>query len=143
MVGNFTPLDLEKFKKNREKKYYSVAKEAEPVEPVKKEVDEIKIEEVVEAEPPSEVRKVIQKRQEVVKLSPDLKKLGLRPVSTTKFPATQSIKLPLSDEKIIVGLHAPVTSSLRWLATLAEYILKTMHIHLKVVSGRVVRVFRR
>lgn len=144
MVGNFTPLDLKKFKKKGEK-YYPVGKEVEPVkvEPVKKEVGEIKIEEVVETEPSPEVREVVKPRQEVVKLPPDLKKLGLRPVSTTKFPATQSINLPLSDEKIIVGLHAPVTSSLRWLATLAEYILKTMHIQLKVISGRVVRVFRR
>ena len=50
---------------------------------------------------------------------------------------------PLSDEKIVTGLHAPVTSSLRWLATLAEYLLKMMHVQLKVVSGRVIRVFRR
>jgi hypothetical protein len=137
MTKNFTPLDLEELKKNRQQSVL-LNKESEPIL-----TREIKIEEVVESEPPKEAAPYIQPRQELVNLSPELKKLGLREVSSTKFPATKTINLPLSDEKIVTGLHAPVTSSLRWLATLAEYFLKMMHIRLKVVSGRVIRVFRR
>jgi len=140
MTKNFTPFDLEEFKKETKNKQESVlpSKENEPIV-----VKNIKIEEVIETEPTKEVTDYVEPRQEMMKLSPELKKLGLHEVSSTKFPTTKNINLPLSDEKIITGLHAPVTSSLRWLATLAEYFLKMMHIRLKVVSGRVIRVFRR
>lgn len=138
MTKNFTPLDLEELKKNRQQSVL-LNKESEPIMTRK----EIKIEEVIESEPPKETTPYLQPRQEIVNLPPELKKLGLHEVSSTKFPASKTINLPLSDEKIVTGLHAPVTSSLRWLATLAEYLLKMMHVQLKVVSGRVIRVFRR
>jgi hypothetical protein len=137
MTKNFTPLDLEEFKKNRQESFL-LNKENEPI--IRKET---KIEEVVEIEPPKETTPYLQPRQEIVKLPPELKRLGLREIPSTKFPTTKTLTLPLSDEKIITGLHAPVTSSLRWLATLSEYLLKMMHLQLKVVSGRVVRVFRK
>ena len=135
MPKNYTPID-DLVKKLRQ---YSVSKpkEAEPV-PVAKEKYEIK--EAVEHQIEEEVRPFIQSRAETIELPPALKKMGLQPANTTQFPSYQNIKLPISDDKIVAGLHQPITSSIRWLATLAEYILRQAHLILKVVHGRVIRV---
>lgn len=117
----------------------SKPKEAEPV-PFSSE--KIEIQEVVEHQPPKEVKPHLQVRQETIKLPPDLKKIGLQPVSSTKFPSYQTVVLPISDDKIVQGLHAPIYSSLRWLATLAMYLLKKAHLTLKVIHGHVVRVLK-
>jgi len=145
MVGNFTSIDdlIRKYQINTDKDVgededgISLPKEAEPVTSEKFEVKE-----VVEHKVEEEVRPFVSPRHETIELPPDLKKLGLTSDPSTKFPSYQNIKLPISDEKIIVGLHAPVTSSLRWLATLAVYLLARVHLGLKVVGGKVVRVFR-
>jgi hypothetical protein len=135
---NYTPID-DLIKKWQQKEAVSLpSKEAEPI-PKK----EIEFKEVKEKEVEEEVRPHIVKREETIKLPPEIQKLGLKPVSTTQFPQYQAVKLPLSDDKIISGLHAPVSSSLRWLATLALYLLQQAHLSLKVVHGRVVRVLRR
>jgi hypothetical protein len=127
---NFTPIPAQPI---------SAPKEVEPI-PLSKETIEIK--EVVEHKPEEEVAPYISPRAETIELPPDLKKMGLQPATTTQFPTYQNIKLPLSDEKIVVGLHAPVTTSLRWLATLALYLLKMAHLQLKIIHGHVVRVIR-
>ena len=118
----------------------SYSKESEPV--IKKpEVGEIK--EVIEHEVnDKEVEPFISLRAETIKLPPDIKKLGVESITTIKFPSYQNIKLPISDEKIITGLQAPVTSSLRWLATLANYLLKKAHLQLKVIHGKVIRIIK-
>lgn len=133
MTKNFTPIDylLEK------NKNFSLPKESEPIA-----AEKFEIKEVVEHEPDEEIEKFISPRAETIKLPPDLKRLGLQAVSTSKFPGYKNIKLPLSDEKIIVGQKAPITSSLRWLATLALYILSQAHLGLKVIHGRVIRVLK-
>ncbi len=135
---NFTPIDdlIKKYQST----VVSYSKESEPV--IKKsEMEEIK--EVVEFEVnDKEVQRFISPRAETIKLPPDLKKLGLQPATTINFPSYQNIKLPISDEKIITGLHAPVTSSLRWLATLAIYLLKKAHLQLKFIHGKVIRVIK-
>lgn len=136
---NFTPID-DLIKKHQSAQPISTPKEAEPI-PFSQETIEIK--EVVEHKPEEEVRPYLSPRQETIKLPPDLKKMGLQPATTTQFPTYQNIKLPLPDEKIVVGLHAPVTTSLRWLATLAIYLLKMAHLQLKIIHGHVVRVIRR
>ncbi len=114
-------------------------KEAEPI-PSKLEKYEVK--EVVEHQPEEEVRPFAQPRAETIEIPPDLKKIGLQATTTTQFPSYQNIKLPLSDDKIIAGLHQPITSSIRWLATLALYLLRQVHLALKVVHGKVVRVIK-
>jgi len=135
---NYTPID-DLIKKWQQKEAVSLpSKEAEPI-PKK----EIEFKEVKEKEVEEEVKPHIVKRQETIKLPPDIQKLGLKPVPTTEFPQYQSIKLPITDDKIISGLHAPISSSLRWLATLALYLLQQAHLSLKVVGGRVVRVLKR
>lgn len=117
-----------------------LSKESGPVVTKQESAPEMK--EVVEHEPEPEVKTYVQPRSESIELPPDLKKFGLQPVTHTQFPSYQNIKLPIPDEKIVVGLHAPITSSLRWLATLAVYLLKLAHLSLKVVHGKVVRVLK-
>ncbi|MFN4213031.1 MAG: hypothetical protein ACK4FL_03680 [Microgenomates group bacterium] len=135
---NFTPID------NLIKKYKAqLVSQPKEVEPLAAQPEVGKIKEVIEYEiKDEEVKPFVSPRAETIKLPPDLKKLGLQPASTTKFPTYQNIKLPISDDKIIAGLHRPVTDSLRWLATLAVYLLKMAHLQLKVVHGKVVRVIR-
>lgn len=137
MTKNFTAID-DLLDKNNKVKEVGLPKEAEPIPAEKFEIKEVSEEGVEE-----EVRPFISPRAETIELPPDLKKLGLQAVSTSKFPSYKNIKLPLSDEKIIVGQKAPITSSLRWLATLALYILGQAHLGLKVVHGHVIRVLKR
>lgn len=135
---NFTQID------DLIKKYHTgsaaASKEAEPaVAPP----ENFEIKESVEYEPDSEVKEHMQVRPESIQLPPDLEKLGLKAAPSSSFPQYQNIKLPLSDDKIVSGLHAPITSSIRWLATLAIYILRQAHLGLKVVHGHVIRVVKR
>ncbi|OGK16641.1 hypothetical protein A2774_03245 [Candidatus Roizmanbacteria bacterium RIFCSPHIGHO2_01_FULL_39_12c] len=138
MVKNYTPVD-NLVKKHKKSLAVGRPKEAEPV-PRSKEKYIIK--EAVEHKPEEEVRPFVQSRAETLEIPPDLQKHGLEPVSGTNFPSYQNIKTPLSDEKIIAGRHEPVTSSLRWLSALAEYILAQAHLALKIVHGKIIRVVR-
>lgn len=139
---NYTPID-DLIKENRLSSVSAVvgiSKETGPVL-IKQELAP-EMQEVVEHQPEPEVRPYVQPRAETIDIPPDLKQFGLQPANTTQFPNYQNIKLPLPDEKIVVGLHAPVTNSLRWLATLAVYLLQKAHLGLKVVHGKVIRVIR-
>ncbi len=131
---NFTSIKdlLEKNKK------ISLPKEAEPIAAEKFEIKEPSEDNVEE-----EVRPFVSPRAETIELPPDLKKMGLQAVSQSQFSDYKNIKLPISDEKIIVGQKAPITSSLRWLAVFASYILAQAHLGLKVVHGHVIRVIKR
>lgn len=143
MNSNYTPI-TDFIKKHRLMKSGlggSSSKESESIS-VKQETQPEQIQEVVEYKPEKEVSTYITSRTETIELPPDLKQFGLQPASTTQFPSYQNIKLPLSDEKIIVGLHAPITSSVRWLATFALYLLRLAHLGLKTIHGRVVRVIQ-
>lgn len=134
MTNNYTPLDIKKLKRLPSSLPY---KEGEPARK-----ENINLQEKTEFETDKEVAPLISIRQESIKLPPDLKKIGIQSVPAIKTASYQTVKLPISDEKIITGLHAPITSSLRWLATLAIYILKTAHLQLKVIRGKAVRVFK-
>jgi len=134
---NYTAID-DLVKKNKNNENISFPKEAEPIA-----AEKFEIKEPVEDNVEEEVRPFVSPRSETIELPPDLKKLGLQSVSHSKFPGYKNIKLPLSDEKIIVGQKAPITSSLRWLATFALYILGQAHLGLKVIHGHVIRVLKR
>jgi hypothetical protein len=138
MANNFTAITdlIKKYKINQSVGSVSHSKEAEPG------ADFSQIKEVVEHEPEVDVEKFVTPRAESIELPPDLQKLGLQQASTTQFPSLQNVKLPMSDEKVVVGLHAPVTSSVRWLATFAIYLLARAHLGLKIVGGKVVRVMK-
>ncbi|PIP15305.1 hypothetical protein COW98_01300 [Candidatus Roizmanbacteria bacterium CG22_combo_CG10-13_8_21_14_all_35_9] len=137
MAKNFTAIDDLVKKLKKENRAVSLHKEAEPVA-----AEKFEIKEVVEHKAEEEVRPYISPRQDTIELPPDLKKMGLQPTSSTQFSSYQNITLPIPDEKIVVGLHAPITSSIRWLATLAVYLLARVHLGLKVVHGKVIRVLR-
>lgn len=134
--NNFTDIN-DWLDKNKKQANISLPKEAEPVASEKFEIKEPAEDNVEE-----EVRPFVSPRAETIELPPDLKKLGLQAVSHSKFPKYKNIKLPISDEKIIVGKKAPITSSVRWLAEFAMYILAQAHLGLKVVGGRVIRVLK-
>ena len=136
MTDNFTAID-DLMKKKENEDGISMPKESEPLG------HEFEIKEPVEHSPEEEVRPFINPRAETIELPPDLKKMGLQAVSNSSFPSYKNIKLPLSDEKIVVGQKAPITSSIRWLATFALYILAQAHLGLKVVHGHVIRVLKR
>jgi len=143
IAKNYTPIDDLVHRHKRElakiKAQKGRPKEAEPFV-IKKEKYEIK--EVVERKVDTEIRDYIETKPDSLELPEELKKLGLHAATATDFPDYQNLKLPLSDEKIIAGLHQPITSSVRWFATLLEYLLKQAHLVLKVVNGKVVRVIK-
>ena len=112
--------------------------EVEP--PPKKEIE---YQEVIEHEPSQEVAPYIQKRAETIKLPPDLKKMGVQASSTSQTTGYQNVRIPISDDKVLVGMKAPITSSLRWLATFALYLLHQAHLSLKVIHGHAVRIFKK
>lgn len=140
MADNFTPIDdlILKYKSNKNNGISLPDKESEPALSEK-----IEIKETVEYEiKDEEVKPFVNVRHETIKLPPDLKKLGFQPVSSSKSSSYKNVKLPISDDKIIIGLKAPVTSSLRWLATFAVYLLSKAHLGLKIIKGKVVRVLK-
>lgn len=134
--NNFTPIK-NPVKKNTVNRPVSFPKEAEPVA-----AEKFEIKEVVEHKTEEEVRPFVSPRADTIELPPDLKKMGLSSTGQSQFTGYKNVKLPLADEKIVVGLHAPVTSSLRWLATFAVYLLAQAHMRLKIVHGKVVRILR-
>ena len=131
---NFTPIDklIAHYKSTLAS---SFSKETEPAS-----TEEVEYRRIVEHEPAPEVQKYVEHRKETVKVPADLKKLGVIPREEAAFQKTEAISLPLTDEKIEEGLHKPITSSLRWLAELALYILKQAHLTLKKIHGHIRRV---
>lgn len=98
----------------------------------------------VEATLPEEVEKAgVEIVKETIELPPDVKKLGVTTtgpsvsVVTTTIP---QIPLPISDQQVVVGLHAQLLSSLRWLAIWCIRKLKKAHIALKKIHGKIIRV---
>jgi len=138
---NFTKIDEILKKNNLSVTSSSSFKEGEPGLATVESSDEIQ--EVVEHEPDAETESFVSPRSNTIELPPDLVKLGVQSSNNiNNFPAYQNVKLPISDEKIVVGLHAPISSSLRWLATFAIYLLARAHLGLKVIKGHVIRVLK-
>lgn len=136
-VANYSPLDdqIAKYKKT----YTPLStKEIEPVV-AREEQKDIRV--IVEHKDlDQEIKPHLEVREEVVEVPPDLQTMGVQATPTTQFQTQQQVQTLIPDEDIIKGLHQPPTSSFRWLAELAIYILKTMHLTLKKVHGKIVRV---
>jgi hypothetical protein len=137
MVKNFTTIDDLMKNKNV---VSSTNKEVAPSKSTKSEYSEI--EEVIEHKADQDVERFTNPKAETIELPPDIKKLGTQSTGSTQYSAYQNIKLPISDDKVITGLHAPITSSLRWLATFAMYLLACAHVGLKKVHGKVIRFIK-
>ena len=108
----------------------------------------VKIETTFEEKAPSVENKEINKyvkyeHQAKVELDPKLKQAGLSAIDTSTLDAKHRIQLPLPDEKVIEGLNEPITTSVRWLAEFAMYLLHKGHLTLKKIHGHVLRVMVR
>ena len=81
--------------------------------------------------------------KDTIELPPDVKKLGVTPTgASTPVAATTlpQVVLPISDQTVVIGLHAQILSSFRWLAVWCLKRLKKAHIVLKNIHGKIVRV---
>lgn len=148
-IQNYTPIDDLIAKWEQEKRSLvspvSGGKEGEPVS-VKQEMptqSEVKSD---ESEPSQEtegsVEEYIQDVDDKIELDPELKKAGLQAIDTSSLSSFQRIQLPLSDEKIVEGRTKPLTSSWRWLAEFAYFLLRQAHMSLKKIHGKVIRVLK-
>ncbi len=99
-----------------------------------------------EAEISKEVEKAgVEQFKETIELPPDVKKLGVKQTGAstsvkTTAASLPNISLPISDQKIIKGVHEKVTDALRWLAVWCFRQLEKAHIKLKIVHGKIIRV---
>lgn len=101
---------------------------------------------VSEKEPKVEDRELEQYLEvatDAPEIHPELKKAGLQAIDTTSLDPRQRVHLPIADEQIMEGLDQPLTSSFRWLAEFALFMLKRAHLALKRVHGKVVRVIKK
>lgn len=115
------------------------SKEMEPAVPKEQDAPEEMVADI-ELEPELEAIGV-QKVTETIELPPDLAKMGMTAAGPAQ-PVTQTavVKLPISDEMIVTGLHAQIISSFRWLSEWCVRKLKKAHLKLKVLAGgKVVR----
>lgn len=84
----------------------------------------------------------VEKIQGTIELPPDVKKLGVTQ-SGSQTPVVAplvTISLPLSDEQIISGSQAPITSAIKWLSVWCLKRLKSLRLTLKNIHGKIVRV---
>lgn len=77
-----------------------------------------------------------------VPLPQPVQQLGVKQVGAATAPPTPSVALPLSDDQIAQGLHKSITSSWRWLAEWCMRRLRQLHMVVKRVHGKFVRVRR-
>lgn len=117
--------------------------EAEP-RPAPKETDAyIELHEVVEHEPDAEVQEYVQQTAAAVPISEDLQNMGVQSTHVVQYPHYKEIQVPLSDEKIAMGLKKPINEAIRWLAEICRYLLRKAHIRLKIAHGKAKRVFEK
>jgi hypothetical protein len=103
--------------------------------------DHVEIHEVAEHEPEPEVKPYVEPRPEKVEIPQDVEEQGVESTGHSNFPTYNSVKLPISDEKVLQGLKTPISSSVRWLAEFCLFILRKAHIKLKTAHGKAVRMF--
>jgi hypothetical protein len=76
-----------------------------------------------------------------VSIPPPVAQMGVQPAGQNiSVQTTTSVVLPLTDDQIAVGLHQSITNSFRWLSTWCVRRLKQVHIVLKNVHGKLVRI---
>jgi len=137
--NNFTPLKNKKIQEGTGI-FTTVSKEVEPTISIEQVPEKVVFHEVSEYKPDKETLKFINKRQEEVNIDEDLRKIGVIPNQTISCPDYKQVNLPISDEEVVQGLKMPITSSFRWLAEFALYLLKQTHQVLKQIHGKITRV---
>ena len=103
--------------------------------------EHVEIHEVAEHEPEAEVKPYVEPRPEKIELPEDVSSQGVELTGHTQFPTYNSVKLPITDEQIVVGLKDPISSSVRWLSEFCLFLLRRAHIKLKTAHGKAVRMF--
>lgn len=120
---------------------YSKEGEPVPVAPEKQSQPEIEPSEIEPKVEDKEVEKFVKvEKQYKIELDPSLKKAGLLAIDTTSLDPKHRIQLPITDDKVMEGLEKPISSSWRWLAEIAMYMLHRGHLTLKKIHGHVVRI---
>lgn len=109
----------------------SPTKESEPFAPRKQ---ELIVQEVVEHEvKDTQVTPHVEVRKDVPEIPPDLKKVGITTSASSSFQTQQTIKLPLTEDKLPTALKSPLSESIRWLGELTFYLLEQTHGKVKTV----------
>ena len=96
-----------------------------------------------QVEIPSEVEKAgVIHYKETIEIPPDVRKMGLTPTGANVPVVSQTpqVTLPVSDQIVYQGLHADFTNAVKWLAVWCMKKLKTAHLALKKVHGKIIRV---
>lgn len=75
-----------------------------------------------------------------VAVPPKVSQMGVTAVGQSTPPPAISVTLPLNDEQIAQGLHQSIMSSWRWLAEWCIRRLKKVHLGLKTIHGKIMRV---
>ncbi len=141
MSPNYTDISSLVASQNSPQISYGVPEKAPPVARPEASKDHVEIHEVVEHEPAPEVKPYVEHRPEKVDVPQDLTDAGVQATETTNFPTYNSVKLPISDDRVMQGLKNPISSSLRWLAEFCVYLLRRAHIKLKLAHGKAFRMF--
>ncbi|OGG07891.1 hypothetical protein A3D05_02575 [Candidatus Gottesmanbacteria bacterium RIFCSPHIGHO2_02_FULL_40_24] len=83
----------------------------------------------------------VEKLSGSYELPPDVKKLGVS-VSNAQSPVftAAQVSLPITDDKILEGLKAPLSSAFKWLAVWCIKKLQKAHLVLKSIHGKIIRV---
>ena len=67
--------------------------------------------------------------------------MGVKPAGgNIPVQTTTTVVLPLTDDQIAVGLHQSITNSWRWLAEWCVRRLKQLHVAVKTIHGKLIRV---
>lgn len=131
MDDNNTPL-----KTTPQQSSPSLNKESEPISTSSSEA----LEPIKEPEMNPEVAKFIEQKEKMT-VPPDLSNMGVQ--TTDSNVAVANFSFPITDDKILEGLHQPINSSWRWLSEFLLYHLKQAHLTLKKVHGHIKRVVLR
>ncbi len=95
-----------------------------------------------EVELPKEVASAgVNVRPTTVSIPQPVAQLGVKPTGAN-VPAqpAPAVALPLTDDQIAAGLHQSIASSIRWLAEWCVRRLKQLHMGLKYIHGKVMRI---
>jgi len=104
--------------------------------------EEVALEEVrKELEIAPEVKEAgVEVQKEEIELPPPLPRMGVTQTGAELPVSVPAAIPPLTDDKIVTGLGAPILASLRWLVEWCLKQLKKAHVKLKKVHGRIIRV---
>lgn len=115
--------------------------ESEPRPVPKEQQDHIEMHEIAEDEPLPDITPYLRAHNPKVKVPKSLKEIGVEAVENPiQYPTYKTVKVPLSDQKIVQGMKMPLDSSFRWLAEICIRLLRVAHVKLKEAHGTIRRV---